>query len=48
MELQFLYKRVMNLWKPQCRVDYIDLGKDFFLFRFEEKMDMDRVISRGP
>lgn len=48
MELQFLYKRVMNLWKPQCRVDYIDLGKGFFLFRFEEKMDMDRVISKGP
>lgn len=26
----------------------MDLGKDFILFRFEAKDDMDRVLSGGP
>jgi len=29
-------------------VDYLDLGKDFFLFKLKARDDMDRVLSGGP
>ena len=44
----YLHRMAMSLWKPQCRVDYLDLGKDFFLFKFKARDDMDRVLSGGP
>lgn len=37
----YLHRMAMSLWKPQCRVDCLDLGRDFFLFRFEARDDMD-------
>ena len=30
------------------RVDCMDLGRDFFLFKFKAKEDMDKVLSGGP
>ncbi|KAK9999219.1 hypothetical protein SO802_018822 [Lithocarpus litseifolius] len=44
----YMHRSVMSLWKPQGRVDCMDLGRDFFLFKFEAKDDMDRVLSDGP
>lgn len=43
----YLHRMNLSMWKPQCRVDCLDLGKDFFLFKFETKEDMDRVLEGG-
>lgn len=43
----YLHRMAMSLWKPQCRVDCLDLGRDFFLFRFEARDDMDKVLEGG-
>lgn len=44
----FLRGRVLSIWRPSARVDWLDLGKDFFLFRFESKQDMDNMLAGGP
>lgn len=36
------------MWKPSGRMDCIDLGKDFYLTRFEDKEDYDKVHKGGP
>ena len=36
---QFLFSKLMALWKPSGRLDCIALGKDFFLTRFSLKED---------
>lgn len=48
MGFHYLHRMVMSLWKPQCRVDCMDLGSGLFLFNFEAREDMDRVLSGGP
>ncbi|GKV19211.1 hypothetical protein SLEP1_g29500 [Rubroshorea leprosula] len=35
-------------WKPRGKMDCIDLGLDFFLIRFHEKEDLNRVLHGGP
>ncbi|KAK9991767.1 hypothetical protein SO802_026752 [Lithocarpus litseifolius] len=44
----FLHGRVLSIWRLSARVDWLDLGKDFFLFRFESKQDMDNMLAGGP
>lgn len=29
----FLHAKLMGLWKPEGRIDMVDLGRDFFLLR---------------
>ncbi|KAK7820587.1 hypothetical protein CFP56_038693 [Quercus suber] len=41
-------RRVINLWKPAGRLDCINLGRDFFLMRFELVEDFENVIKGGP
>lgn len=38
----------MSMWKPAGRLDYVDLGKDFFLMRFGLVEDYDNVLKGGP
>ena len=45
---QFLSQRVRDLWKPNNRLDLVDLGEDFFLARFESIKDLDHVLKNGP
>ncbi|XP_023928120.1 uncharacterized protein LOC112039475 [Quercus suber] len=44
----FLHSKISSLWKPRGRLDVVDLGKDFFLVRFELKEDLDKVLKGGP
>ena len=44
----FLQSRVMSIWKPVGRLDYVDWGKDFFLIRFGLIGDYDKVLKGGP
>ena len=41
---QFLFSKLMALWKPSGRLDCIALGKDFFLTQFSLKEDYARVL----
>lgn len=44
----FLHSRIVSMWKPSGRMDCVNLGQDFFLVRFAEKVDLDRVLKGGP
>ena len=41
-------QRVPQLWRPQGKLDIIDLGKDIFLFKFNLQSNLDRVIMGEP
>ncbi|XP_050260020.1 uncharacterized protein LOC126705116 [Quercus robur] len=43
----YIQTRLNALWKPNGRLDVIDLGKDFFLTRFSCKEDHDKVLRNG-
>ncbi|XVF24797.1 hypothetical protein REPUB_Repub13aG0158600 [Reevesia pubescens] len=45
---KFLFPRVKAQWKPSSRMDCIDLGRDFFLFRFHSRDDYHKVMYGGP
>ena len=38
----------MSLWKPFGRLEFVDLGKDFFLIRFGLAEDFNKVLRGGP
>ena len=40
--------KLLALWKPASRLDYVDLEKDFYLVRFSLKEDHDVVLRKGP
>nr|XP_023926558.1 uncharacterized protein LOC112037981 [Quercus suber] len=44
----FLHAKILALWKLVGRIDYIDLGKDFFLIHFLVKEDYDAMLRNGP
>ena len=44
----FLRNKVMRLWKPAGRLDYVDLCKDYFLMRFGLVEDYNNVLNSGP
>ena len=48
MGYQFLTSRIISMWKPSGRLDYVDLEKDFFLMRFSLKEDYEQVLKDGP
>ena len=44
----FMNDRVRRMWKTQDRVEVIDLGNDVFLFRFNNREDLERALYGGP
>lgn len=48
MGYQYLFSKLHDLWKPSAAMECIDLGFDYFLIRFLDKKDLDKVISGGP
>lgn len=44
----FLLPRVKAQWKPAGKMDCVDIGDDFFVFKFENFDDYQRVVSDGP
>ncbi|XP_050259954.1 uncharacterized protein LOC126705034 [Quercus robur] len=44
----FLHSRIMQLWKPAGRLDYIDLENDFYLCKFRLVEDFEKVLKGGP
>ena len=44
----YLSYRLRSMWKPVGRMDIIDLKHDFFLIKFNLKIDLDDVLKGGP
>lgn len=44
----YLTFKINAMWKPTARMDCVDLGKDFFLIKFYENGDYNRVLRGGP
>lgn len=44
----FLLPRVKAQWKPIGKMDCVDIGDDFFIFKFDRLEDYHRVLSGGP
>ncbi|GKV50604.1 hypothetical protein SLEP1_g57307 [Rubroshorea leprosula] len=44
----YVFPRVKAQWKPVGKWDFIDLGLDFFLVRFQDNEDLNKVIQGGP
>ena len=46
--LNYMQSKLAQLWRPEGRMDCIDLSYGFFLVRFFFKEDLERVIKRVP
>lgn len=44
----FLFPRVKAQWKPVGKMECIDLVEDYFVFRFSDESDFNRVFMGGP
>ena len=44
----YLTFKINELWKPGAKLDCVDLGRDFFLIRFNYVDDFDKVLKGGP
>ena len=44
----YLTFKLNDLWKLVARMDCVDLSKDFFLIKFSDEADYDKVLRRGP
>ena len=44
----YLAFKINTLRKPVAKMDYVDLGKDFFLIQFSDDTDYDKVLRGGP
>ena len=47
LSLSYMQSKLSQLWRPEGRMDCIDLSYGFFLVRFYSKDDLERVIKRG-
>ena len=43
----FLQAKLLVLWKPSGKLDFINLGKEFYLIRFGLKKDYSTVLEKG-
>lgn len=48
MGYSYLSFKINTLWKPVARMDCIDLGRDFFLIKFHDESNYDKVLRGGP
>ena len=44
----YLTFKFTTLWKPVAKMDCVDLGKDFYLIKFNEDSNYDKVLCGGP
>nr|POF05802.1 uncharacterized protein CFP56_44105 [Quercus suber] len=48
VSFSFMQSKLNHLWKPEGRMDCVDLSNGFFLIRFYSKEDLNSVLKRGP
>nr|POE77164.1 uncharacterized protein CFP56_64448 [Quercus suber] len=44
----YLTFKINALWKPAARMNCVELSKDFFLIKFSDDADCDKVLRGGP
>ena len=44
----YLTFKINTLWRPVAKMDCVDLEKDFFLIKFSERSNYDKVLQGGP
>jgi len=44
----YLTFKINTLWKPKAKMDCVNLGRDFFLIRFNCNEDYDHVLHEAP
>lgn len=43
-----LQNKLYNLWKPVSQFHLMDIENDYFLVKFQNKIDYENVLSEGP
>ncbi|MBA0792812.1 hypothetical protein Gohar_017279, partial [Gossypium harknessii] len=43
-----LFNKVSSLWKQRGQFQLMDLENDFYLVRFQDKDDFDKILMGGP
>ena len=41
MGLVYMSSKLKTIWNPSGRMDFVDMGNDFFLIKFELQSDLD-------
>ncbi|KAL0013035.1 hypothetical protein SO802_000104 [Lithocarpus litseifolius] len=44
----YLHSKLLSMWKPVGKMDFVDLEEGYFLTRFSLKEDHDSVLRKGP
>lgn len=44
----YLTLKINALWTPMAGMDCVDLCKDFFLIKFSDDADYDKVLHKDP
>ncbi|MBA0794236.1 hypothetical protein Gohar_018586 [Gossypium harknessii] len=42
------FNRIHSIWRPFAPIQLMDIGNSYFLVKFLDKEDFDKVISQGP
>nr|POE53002.1 uncharacterized protein CFP56_06863 [Quercus suber] len=48
VSFSYMQSKLNQVWKPEGRMDVVDLSHGFFLVRFFSKEDLNAVLRRGP
>nr|POE89475.1 uncharacterized protein CFP56_65842 [Quercus suber] len=48
VSFSYMQSKLNLIWKPEGRMDVVDLSYGFFLVRFFSKEDLNSVLKRGP
>ncbi|KAH1031127.1 hypothetical protein J1N35_043301 [Gossypium stocksii] len=43
-----LHNRILSMWKPISQFHLMDIENGYYLVRFSNKTDYDRILSQGP
>ncbi|KAH1083892.1 hypothetical protein J1N35_023653 [Gossypium stocksii] len=43
-----LHNKIYSIWKPQFPFKLIDIENEYFLVKFQNKFDCEKVLSEGP
>ena len=48
VSFSYMQSKLNQLWRPESRMDVVDLTHGFFLVRFFSKEDLNSILRRGP
>lgn len=48
VSFSYMQSKLNQIWKPDGRMDVVDLSHGFFLVQFFSKEDLNSILRRGP